>query len=657
MELSFSHIIQEKAAELHRKKINGLDFLQAVIELLVANQTELPCGVIDQLTKAFGKPSKRNSDSDKGRNRKNALKRIQQLKFEDIEPPEWVSLAVSACKTGGDAFWGHGLEVKLEEHGNILRDVYTGFKRVTLANAIHRAFYSTAVYELVHQMMKLYQMSACTERLLNDCAGLILGDNCNPEIKAAVASDLKFEYNIGMVYSCYASKMGYGCYFLIFPVPPSLYEKYLNKTSDVQVVVSHYEKIGIYTKAEQLGVVPAGQNIVQHVNLQFKEQVRFWIQGRILDNVGPPLRQAGQKRGNLGPQSQRKRVKSSNPNPAGSKSNDVGDSCNVSANYVQIHPRTYTQETISGSTDVSSGLGVLAAAAGNIRHFESQLLVPPSDLDSIHNNFITSSATGSFDPTNIADVEHPRLSGQCFPGQSLHLIQHADIIESAPTFANPPSEYSSEQFLSLGPHADIIDSAPTPTQFSTGFANPPSEYSSEQFLSLGPHADIIDSAPTPTQFSTGFANPPSEYSSEQFLSLGPHADIIDSAPTPTQFSTGFANPPSEYSSEQFLSLGPHADIIDSAPTPTQFSTGFANPPSEYSSEQFLSLGPHADIIDSAPTPTQFSTGFANPPSEYSPEQFLSLGPHADIIDSAPTSTQYSVTNPNAPLRYHSTLYM
>ncbi|KKZ64242.1 hypothetical protein EMCG_01442 [[Emmonsia] crescens] len=67
--------------------------------------------------------------------------------------------------------------------------------------------------------------------------------------------------------------MRYDCYFLIFLILSSLYEKYLNKTLNVQVIVSHYEKIDIYTKTEQLSVVLTDQNIVQHVNLQFKEQV------------------------------------------------------------------------------------------------------------------------------------------------------------------------------------------------------------------------------------------------------------------------------------------------------------------------------------------------------------------------------------------------
>ncbi|QSS58498.1 hypothetical protein I7I51_07925 [Histoplasma capsulatum] len=55
-----------------------------------------------------------------------------------------------------------------------------------------------------------------------------------------------------------------------------------------------------------------------------------------------------------------------------------------------------------------------------------QLLVPQSDPDSVQNNFITSSATDAFDPINIDEMEHPQLSGQCFPGRSLHMIQHAE---------------------------------------------------------------------------------------------------------------------------------------------------------------------------------------------------------------------------------------
>ncbi|EQL29704.1 hypothetical protein, variant [Blastomyces dermatitidis ATCC 26199] len=241
----------------------------------------------------------------------------------------------------------------------------------------------------------------------------------------------------------------------------------------------------------------------------------------------------------------------------------------------------------------------------NVDGSRPQLLVP--QLDPVQNKFITSSATGAFDPINIDEME-PQISGQCFPGRSLRMIQHADIIESAQT----------------------------PARSSMSLANPPSWQYPGQFLSLRPHADIIDSAPTPTptQLPTGFANPPSWQYPGQFLSLEPHADIIDSAPTPTptQLSTGFANPPSGYSSGQyhgqFLSLEPHADIIDSAPTPTptQLSTGFANPPSRYSSGQY-------------------------------PGQFLSVGSHADIIDPAPTPTEASVINSNAQFGYHSSLYM
>ncbi|QSS60029.1 hypothetical protein I7I51_04825 [Histoplasma capsulatum] len=89
----------------------------------------------------------------------------------------------------------------------------------------------------------------------------------------------------------------------------------------------------------------------------------------------------------------------------------------------------------------------------NVDGSRPQLLVP--QLDPVQNKIITSSATGAFDPINI-DEMGPQISGQCFPGRSLRMIQHADIIESAQTparssmsLANPPSGLSVSGIITI----------------------------------------------------------------------------------------------------------------------------------------------------------------------------------------------------------------
>ncbi|KAB8227930.1 uncharacterized protein BDW43DRAFT_316341 [Aspergillus alliaceus] len=69
---------------------------------------------------------------------------------------------------------------------------------------------------------------------------------------------------------CWPAIHGYGIIFYLFVVPSSLYEKYLTKTGDVDIVISHFLKVGL---SIDNNAKLAGEGIVKSVTGRFKEQV------------------------------------------------------------------------------------------------------------------------------------------------------------------------------------------------------------------------------------------------------------------------------------------------------------------------------------------------------------------------------------------------
>ncbi|PGG95964.1 hypothetical protein AJ80_09887, partial [Polytolypa hystricis UAMH7299] len=247
-----------------------------IVELLVSKKRELPPDIISSLSGAFKKSSVRNSNQ----NRQQALKRIENLR--GIDPPEFISVALSTYNENAGAFWKHGLGVSIET-GDILRVLYNGLKTANLSASIHIAFYSTAIYVLLQELMKLCGMQRCSHQLLDCSAKVILGDNFEDSAKDEVISNLEEAYGRGSLYSCYANKLGgYGIYFLIFVVPRYLYEKYINKTSDVETVTTHYKAIGMCEMANELGAISAGNAIMENIRESIRHGVQYYAQKRML---------------------------------------------------------------------------------------------------------------------------------------------------------------------------------------------------------------------------------------------------------------------------------------------------------------------------------------------------------------------------------------
>lgn len=151
-----------------------------------------------------------------------ALKRVESLKRDDIEPPEFLESAIAHYNAHSFAFWEDGLQTTTKENsGNVICAIYHGLRRVKTSNRIHRAFYSLAICNLIQKIMAIYEVNSLTSRVVECFTTYVLNGKQDPTMRATIGKDVRREYKNGLIYSSYVENLGYGCFFYMFNAVPS----------------------------------------------------------------------------------------------------------------------------------------------------------------------------------------------------------------------------------------------------------------------------------------------------------------------------------------------------------------------------------------------------------------------------------------------------
>ncbi|KAJ5971797.1 uncharacterized protein N7479_001715 [Penicillium vulpinum] len=150
-----------------------------------------------------------------------------------------------------------------------------------------------ALYRVIQSVMELHASKKFTTKIARFCANVILEDDGDTRDDLDdVAEELKADYKIGGVYESYAQRAGNGIIFYLFVLPSKLYEKCLNKTSDVDNVLGHYSSLGFQ---QEDSTTSAANSIVSFITKQFNSQVSIFKSSEA-DQKVKPTRKNGQKK-------------------------------------------------------------------------------------------------------------------------------------------------------------------------------------------------------------------------------------------------------------------------------------------------------------------------------------------------------------------------
>ncbi|EAS29996.3 uncharacterized protein CIMG_08742 [Coccidioides immitis RS] len=275
MQSGFWQRVRQNATDLHERRVNELDFIKSIVELVASNKDELP-EVFISLKEAF---KKQKSKTSKAFNREQALSRFLAMKKKDFDPPQGLLVAIPKFTKDPLFFWNGGVKESKETFGNIISFIYHSLERIKIWNGIHRAFHALAIYELVQQFMALYESNTFTEQIREAFADFILGKD-DLKMRQTVISNVQSEYKKGATYCLYAKILGHGCFFYMFnSMPPYIYETYLHSKADIQKVSAYYQDMVDLEDRE--GADQAGKSIMKVIIEQFKhERSMIWIKAR-----------------------------------------------------------------------------------------------------------------------------------------------------------------------------------------------------------------------------------------------------------------------------------------------------------------------------------------------------------------------------------------
>lgn len=335
--------IRQRAADLCSGKISDSEFLHYLVDTLAINKNKLPDDLRQSLCEAFGQRSSKNNATI--HNRQDALKRVRKVQCEHIRVPEFLSDILHLYAHQGSLFWNCDAPFPTKSaYRNILGDLYHGNERGTVSNCIRHAFYSVALYEVIQQIIQLHGAKRLTPDIANFCANFIW-EECrpgSPQSRDNVVKQLRCDHKTGAVYKQYADKAGYAIIFYLFILPSNTYEKYLNRTCDVDTVLSHFQATGF--KMEEISK-SAATSIMKYVNDRFIDQISIFR---------PALATTARLNNNF---AQRKRAGSNDvllarwERPQKRVTTQRLSNAATEAQHTQLHRTRYTEPSASDSQD------------------------------------------------------------------------------------------------------------------------------------------------------------------------------------------------------------------------------------------------------------------------------------------------------------------